>query len=91
MEDKVLKEEKVYVLKDEELRAEIIWLHHNVPAIGYEDRWKMTELVMRNYWWPEVMRDVEQYVEEYDMCQRMKNRTEVPAEKLKLSKIPEKL
>ena len=90
MADKLLKEEKVYVLKDEELRAEIIWLHHNVLAIGYEDRWKMTELVMRNYWWPEVMRDVEQYVEEYDMCQRMKNRTEVPAEKLKLSEIPEK-
>ena len=31
----VLKEEKVYVPKDEELRAEVIWLHHNVPAVGY--------------------------------------------------------
>ena len=27
----VLKEGKVYVLKNEELRTEIIWLHHNVP------------------------------------------------------------
>ena len=27
----VLKEEKVYVSKNEELRAEIIWLHYNVP------------------------------------------------------------
>ena len=26
----VLKKGKVYVLKDEELRTEIIWLHHNV-------------------------------------------------------------
>jgi len=26
-----------------------------------------------------------------DMCQRMKNRIEVPAEKLKLSEVPEKL
>ena len=26
----VLKEEKVYVPKDEELRAEVIWLHHDV-------------------------------------------------------------
>jgi len=25
----VLKEGKVYVLKDEELRAEVIWLHHD--------------------------------------------------------------
>ena len=31
----VLKEEKVYVLRDEELRAEVIWLHHNVLAVGH--------------------------------------------------------
>ena len=31
----VLKEEKVYVPKNEELRAEIIWLHHDVPMAGY--------------------------------------------------------
>ena len=33
--DLVLKEGKVYVLKDEELRVEVIRLHHNVPAVGY--------------------------------------------------------
>ena len=32
----MLKEEKVYVLKDEELRAEIIQWHHDVSAAGYE-------------------------------------------------------
>ena len=31
----VLKEGKVYVLKDEELRAEVIQLHHDVPAAGH--------------------------------------------------------
>jgi len=31
----VLKEEKVYVSRDEELRTEVIWLHHNVPAVGH--------------------------------------------------------
>jgi len=34
----VLKEGKVYVLKDEELRVEIIWLHHDVPAAGHGGR-----------------------------------------------------
>jgi len=33
--DLVLKEEKVYMLKDEELRAEIIWLHHDVLVVGH--------------------------------------------------------
>ena len=46
----VLKEGKIYVLKDKELRVEIIWLHHDVSAAGHGGRWKMVELVTRNYW-----------------------------------------
>jgi len=46
----VLKEEKVYVPKYEELRAEVIQLHHDVPAAGHRRHWKMVELVTRNYW-----------------------------------------
>jgi len=36
--DLVLKEGKVYMPKDEELRAEVIWLHHNVLAAGHGGR-----------------------------------------------------
>ena len=36
--DLVLKEGKVYVLKEKELRVEIIWLHHDVPAVGHGGR-----------------------------------------------------
>ena len=86
----VLKEGKVYIPKDEELRVEVIQLHHDVPAVGYGERWKMVELVTRNYWWLGVTRDVEKYVEGCDLCQRIKNRIEELAGKLKLSKIPEK-
>ena len=32
----VLKEGKVYIPKDEELRVEIIWWHHDVPAARHE-------------------------------------------------------
>ena len=38
-----------------------------------------------------MAKDVGKYVEGYNMCQRMKNRTEVPAGKLKLSEVLEKL
>ena len=31
----VLKEERVYVLKDEKLRVEIIRLHHDTPIAGH--------------------------------------------------------
>ena len=88
--DLVLKEGKVYVPKDEELRVEIIQLHHDVPAAGHGGRWKTVELVTRNYWWPGVTRDVGKYVEGCDLYQRMKNRTEEPVGKLKLSEGPKK-
>jgi len=39
------KEEKVYVPKDDKLRAEIIRLHHNMPIRGHRGQWKMVELV----------------------------------------------
>jgi len=48
-EDLVLKERKVYVLKDEELRVEIIQLHYDVPVTGHGGKWKTIELVTRNY------------------------------------------
>ena len=50
----------------------------------------MTELVRRNDWWPGVTKNVGKYMEGCKICQRMKNRTEVLAEKLKLSKVLEK-
>jgi len=34
----MLKEGKVYVPKDEELRAEIIWLHYDMLVRGHRDR-----------------------------------------------------
>ena len=46
----MLKEGKIYVPKDEKLRAEVIQLHHDVLAARHEERWKMVEFVMRNYW-----------------------------------------
>ncbi len=65
----VLKEEKIYVLKDEELRTEIIQLHHNVSVVEHEGKQKTVELITRNYWQPGVMREVGQYVKGYDLCQ----------------------
>jgi len=87
----MLKEGKIYMLKDEKLRAEIIWLHHNMPVADYRERWKMIELVTRNYWWPGVTKDMEKYVEGCNACQRMKNRTEVPGGNLMTNRVPEKL
>jgi len=86
----VVKEEKMYIPKDKELRAEVIRLHHDVLAVGHRGRWKTVELVTRNYWWPGVTRDIGKYVEGCDLYQRMKNRMEELAVKLKLSEMLKK-
>ena len=86
----MLKEGKVYVPKDEKLRAEVIRLHHDTPVGGHGGQWKTAELVTRNFWWPGVTREVKRYVEGCDACQRNKNRTQPPAGKLMPNSIPEK-
>jgi len=86
----MLKEGKVYIPKDEKLRAEVIRLHHDTPVGGHRGQWKTAELVTRNFWWPGVTREVKRYMEGCDACQQNKNRTQPPAGKLMPNSIPEK-
>ena len=84
------KEEKLYVPKDEKLRAEIIQLHYDILAGGHKGQQKTVELVTRNFWWSGVTKEVKQYVEECDTCQQNKNCTEQPVRKLIPNSIPKK-
>ena len=86
----VMKEGRIYI-PERELRGEIIRLHHNTPVGGHGKRWKMAELVARNYWWPGLTKEVGKYVEGCDTCQRHKNQSKAPAGKLMPNTIPEKL
>ena len=54
----VLKEKKVYIPKNKKSRLEIIQLHYDTLIAGHRGQWKMVELVTRNYWWPEVTKEV---------------------------------
>jgi len=85
----VLKEGRIYV-PEGDLRREIIQLHYDTPVGGHGGRWKMAELIVRNYWWPEVTKEVGRYVDGCDACQRYKNQSEVPVGKLMPNAIPEK-
>jgi len=46
--------------------------------------------VTRNYWWLGITRNIGRYVEGCNLCQRIKNRMEELAGKLKLSEVLEK-
>ena len=76
--------------KNEELRVEIIQFHHDVLATKHEERQKIIKLVTRNYQWPGVIKNMEKYVDRYDIRQRIKNHIEALAEKLMANKVQEK-
>jgi len=68
----VLKEERIY-MPEGDLRREIIQLHYDTPVGEHGGRWKTAELIVRNYWWPGVTKEVGRYVDGCDACQRYKN------------------
>ena len=63
---------------------------YNTPVGEHGGQWKTVELVTRNFWWPEVTKEVKQYVEGCDSCQRNKNYTEQLVGKLMPNSISEK-
>ena len=63
------KEGKVYVPKDDKLRAEIIRLYYNILVGGHRGQWKTVKLVTRSFWWLEVTKEVKRYVEGCDTYQ----------------------
>jgi transposase InsO family protein len=63
---------RIYVPKDSGLREQIIQLHHDPPVIGHPGTKRTEELIMRNYWWPYISKDVKLYVLGCDTCQRTK-------------------
>jgi len=85
----VLKEGRIY-MPEGELREEVIQLHHDTLVGGHEGRWKTTELVTRNYWWPGVTKKVGRYIDGCNACQRYTNQSEAPAGKLMPNAIPKK-
>jgi len=46
----MLKKRKVYIPRDEKLRAEVIRLHYDMPIGEHGGQWKTAELMMRNFW-----------------------------------------
>ena len=71
-QDLLLYRGKVYVPKDQSLRADLVRLHHDSPLAGHPGQWKTVELVSRNYWWPGMVKFIKDYVDTCDACRRAK-------------------
>ena len=63
----VIKKEQIYI-PEEELKRRVIYLYYNMLVEGYRRKQKTTKLVMRNYWWLGVTKEMKRYVEGYNAC-----------------------
>ena len=80
---------RVYVPKDDALRAEIVRIHHDLPPAGHPGQAKTVELVTRNYWWPGMTKFIKDYVETCDTCRRGKASHAKPHGPLQPNEIPD--
>ena len=72
---------KVYI-PGAELCRWILTLCHDSKLAGHPGKWKMLELVSRNYWWPQISRYVGGYVSTCDMCLQTKSICSPPSREL---------
>jgi hypothetical protein len=70
------KEHRRVVTGDQELRRKIIYNHHDLVAFGHPGISRTTELIARFYWWPNMAKDVQEYVKGCAECQRHKINTQ---------------
>jgi len=59
---------RIYILDNQELRVEIVKIHHDSIVAGHPGRHKTLELVTRNYWWPAMSQFIDRYIEACDNC-----------------------
>ena len=73
----------MYVPEDQDLRMEIVCLHHNTPISGHPGTEKTLELMQCSYTWPGIPALVKDYVSRCDCCTRFKGTNQAPPGKLK--------
>ena len=81
---------RIYVPNDDKLRAEIVKIHHDSPAVGHPGRHKTQELISRNYWWPSMAQFIDRYVEACDNCLRSKPKLHNAYKSLRPNETPER-
>ena len=63
------------VTSGEQYKCKIIQAYHDVPAYGHPGINRTRDLVAKYYWWPQLTKDVQEYVKGCAQCQQNKVNT----------------
>ena len=81
---------KMYIPDYGPLRLRLLRDHHDSPVAGHPGRAKTLELLSRQYYWPQMYRDVDRYVRNCHTCQRSRTARHAPYGILRPLPIPER-
>jgi deoxyuridine 5'-triphosphate nucleotidohydrolase len=80
---------RMIIPNDKDLQATIIQQYHDHRLAGHPGIYKTYETLTRDYWWPTVKKDIQEYVKGCATCQRVKPRSMSLAAPLHPNKIPD--
>ena len=80
----------IYVLKDPKLCHNIVDAHHSSQSTGHPRKWKMLELVCRNYWWPGISHYITKFTSGCESCNCCKSFPSKQVGKLMPNPVPSK-
>lgn len=66
---------KIYIPDDDDLKKEILRLHHDIPIRAHPGIFNTYEQIRRTYYWPGMQKYVSDYVHGCAICQQMKINT----------------
>ena len=66
--------DRAIVPRDLVLRAKLVLEAYELPFCRHFNAKRTLEIILRNFWWPEIRSDVERIVRTCDICQRVQTR-----------------
>jgi transposase InsO family protein len=82
--------DRIYIPAGNNLRQELLSIHHDDPLAGHFGRTRTLELVKRKYHWPNIDRDVAEYVQDCQVCQGVTAKRHKPYGELHPLPIPKR-
>lgn len=81
---------QIDITNDREKQIDVLHIHHDNILAGHFGFKKTLDLIQRRYWWKGMSKDVKQYVDSCDVCQKSKSSRQAPSGKLIPLPIPDR-